>query len=137
MSVRPHHHASPSGPDSASAASTAPAASAVSAATATAAVSAATASADAASDVVRWAAFSCLLVPVVLVVFGTSVGGAAVPALGLVAVTAVCRLLLRRSERSVRGRRTAGNTKSRGRVGARGHMTEVRRETGASSPAHP
>ncbi|AQU71144.1 hypothetical protein BBN63_22775 [Streptomyces niveus] len=71
---------------------------------------------------VRWAAFSCLLVPVVLVVFGTSVGGAAVPALGLVAVTAVCRLLLRRSERSVRSRRTAGNAKSQGaRRGARAH----------------
>ncbi|WTL22895.1 hypothetical protein OG329_28190 [Streptomyces sp. NBC_01506] len=74
------------------------------------------------SDVVRWAAFSCLLVPVVLVVFGTSVGGAAVPALGLLAVTAVCRLLLRRSERSVRALRTAGNTKAQGaRRGARAH----------------
>ncbi|WP_381798289.1 hypothetical protein [Streptomyces niveus] len=123
MSVRPHHHDSPSGPDSASAA---PAAS-----TATVTLVPSTDStdsadpadpADSASDVVRWAAFSCLLVPVVLVVFGTSVGGAAVPALGLVAVTAVCRLLLRRSERSVRGRRTAGNAKSQGaRRGARAH----------------
>ncbi|WP_330175717.1 hypothetical protein OG875_20770 [Streptomyces sp. NBC_01498] len=62
--------------------------------------------ADSASDVVRWAAFGCLLVPVVVVVFGTSVGGAAVPALALVAVTAVCRLLLRRAERPLRARRT-------------------------------
>ncbi|MFI6081441.1 hypothetical protein ACIBBB_10770 [Streptomyces sp. NPDC051217] len=91
MSVRPHHHASPSGPQ------TAPAA-----------------PAESASDVVRWAAFSCVLVPVVLVVFGTSVGGAAVPALGLLAVTAVCRLLLRRSERSLRAQRTAGNTRPQG-----------------------
>ncbi|MFC8074731.1 hypothetical protein ACFUN8_04255 [Streptomyces sp. NPDC057307] len=97
MSVRPHHHASPSGPESASATS-----------------SASAASAESASDVVRWAAFSCVLVPVVLVVFGTSVGGAAVPALGLLAVTAVCRLLLRRSEQSLRAQRTAGNTRPQG-----------------------
>ncbi|MFB8351729.1 hypothetical protein [Streptomyces niveus] len=120
MSVRPHHHDSPSGPDYAAAAPAAP--------TATATLAPSTDStdhadpADSASDVVRWAAFSCLLVPVVLVVFGTSVGGAAVPALGLLAVTAVCRLLLRRSERSVRSRRTAGNAKSQGaRRGARVH----------------
>ncbi|MEU5403986.1 hypothetical protein ABZ348_32425 [Streptomyces sp. NPDC005963] len=49
---------------------------------------------------VRWAAFSCLVVPVVLVVYGTSLGGAAAASLGLVAVTAVCRVLLRRSERT-------------------------------------
>ena len=52
-----------------------------------------------AGDVVRWAAFSCVLVPVVLVVYGTSFGGAAGAALGLAAVTAVCRVLLRQSER--------------------------------------
>ncbi|MEW2415053.1 hypothetical protein AB0953_15200 [Streptomyces sp. NPDC046866] len=51
---------------------------------------------------VRWAAFSCLLVPVVLVVYGTSFGGAAVATLGLVAVTAVCRAMLRRSEKAAR-----------------------------------
>ncbi|MEE1753746.1 hypothetical protein [Streptomyces sp. SP18CS02] len=55
---------------------------------------------ESASDVVRWAAFSCALVPVVLVVYGTSVGGAAATAVGLAAVTAVCRILLRRSERT-------------------------------------
>ncbi|WP_374362962.1 hypothetical protein [Streptomyces sp. NP-1717] len=118
MSVRPHHHDSPSGPDSAPAA---PAGSTVTVTLASVAPASAS-SADSASDVVRWAAFSCLLVPVVLVVFGTSVGGAAVPALGLLAVTAVCRLLLRRSERSGRVRRTAGNAKSHGaRQGARTH----------------
>lgn len=53
---------------------------------------------DPAGDVVRWAAFSCLLVPVVLVVYGTSFGGAAVATLGLAAVTAACRVLLRHSE---------------------------------------
>jgi hypothetical protein len=54
---------------------------------------------ESAGDVVRWAAFSCVLVPVVLVGYGTSLGGAAGSALGLAAVTAVCRVLLRRSER--------------------------------------
>ncbi|MFF7206055.1 hypothetical protein [Streptomyces sp. NPDC008141] len=57
-------------------------------------------SSESASDVVRWAAFSCFLVPVVLVVYGTSVGGAAAAALGLAAVTAACRILLRHSERN-------------------------------------
>ncbi|MEV0221727.1 hypothetical protein [Streptomyces sp. NPDC050704] len=51
------------------------------------------------SDVVRWAAFSCVLVPVVLVGYGTSLAGAAGTALGLAAVTGACRVLLRRSER--------------------------------------
>ncbi|MGY4962537.1 hypothetical protein [Streptomyces sp. 900105245] len=54
---------------------------------------------DTASDVIRWAAFSCVLVPVVLLWYGTSLAGATGTALGLAAVTAVCRLLLRRSER--------------------------------------
>ncbi|WP_416982806.1 hypothetical protein [Streptomyces sp. T028] len=50
-------------------------------------------------DLIRWAAFSCVLVPVVLLWYGTSLAGAAGTALGLAAVTAVCRLLLRQSER--------------------------------------
>ncbi|MCX5075279.1 hypothetical protein OHA84_14330 [Streptomyces sp. NBC_00513] len=57
---------------------------------------------DPAGDVVRWAVFSCLLVPVVLVVYGTSFGGAAVATLGLAAVTAACRVLLRHSEKAER-----------------------------------
>lgn len=55
--------------------------------------------ADSVTDVVRWAAFSCVLVPVVLLWYGTSLAGATGTALGLAAVTAVCRVLLRRSER--------------------------------------
>ncbi|MFF7972717.1 hypothetical protein [Streptomyces sp. NPDC007905] len=54
---------------------------------------------DTTGDVIRWAAFSCVLVPVVLVWYGTSLAGAAGTAFGLAAVTAVCRVLLRRSER--------------------------------------
>ncbi|MFH8575808.1 hypothetical protein OHB11_24495 [Streptomyces zaomyceticus] len=59
--------------------------------------------AEQAGDVVRWAAFCCVLVPVVLVAYGTSLGGAAGTALGLISVTAACRMLLRRSERGLRG----------------------------------
>ncbi|WP_280889127.1 hypothetical protein [Streptomyces sp. LBL] len=54
---------------------------------------------DSATAVVRWAAFSCVLVPVVLLWYGTSLAGAAGTALGLAAVTAVCRILLRQSQR--------------------------------------
>ncbi|MFD4321818.1 hypothetical protein [Streptomyces sp. NPDC058548] len=60
------------------------------------------AAADQAGDVVRWAVFCCVLVPVVLLVYGSSLGGAAGTALGLVSVTAACRVLLRRSERGMR-----------------------------------
>ncbi|GAA3105483.1 hypothetical protein [Streptomyces echinatus] len=72
---------------------------------------------DTASDVIRWAVFSCVLVPVVLVWYGTSLAGATGTALGLAAVTALCRLLLRRSERCAGrcatqrgGRHTRGRT---------------------------
>ncbi|MFE4306759.1 hypothetical protein [Streptomyces sp. NPDC056891] len=74
------------------------------------------ATADQAGDVVRWAVFCCVLVPVVLLVYGSSLGGAAGTALGLVSVTAACRVLLRRSERGmrsegVRGRRRSQDTR--------------------------
>ncbi|KNB49424.1 hypothetical protein [Streptomyces caatingaensis] len=62
---------------------------------------------DPVSDVVRWAAFSCTLVPVVLLMCGQSLGGAAGSAAGLVAVTCACRALLRRSERAA-GRAVRG-----------------------------
>ncbi|MBZ4319313.1 hypothetical protein JNW98_08025 [Streptomyces sp. SCA2-4] len=68
------------------------------------------------SDVVRWAAFSCALVPVVLLMCGRSFGGAAGSAAGLVAVTCACHALLRRSERAAgRAPRAVG----RGGGGAR------------------
>ncbi|MFJ2057663.1 hypothetical protein ACIOMM_17150 [Streptomyces sp. NPDC087908] len=60
------------------------------------------AGADQSGDVVRWAAFCCVLVPVVLLVYGSSLGGATGTALGLASVTAACRALLRRSERGMR-----------------------------------
>ncbi|MFF8829730.1 hypothetical protein [Streptomyces sp. NPDC015131] len=78
---------------------------------------------ESASDVVRWAAFSCALVPVVLLVYGTSVGGAAGTAFGLAAVTAACRVLLRRSERVAEdARRQASPHRGRhSRTGAGAH----------------
>ncbi|WP_225635062.1 hypothetical protein [Streptomyces solaniscabiei] len=54
---------------------------------------------DGVTDLVRWAVFSCALVPVVLLWYGTSLAGAAGTAVGLAALTGACRLLLRRSER--------------------------------------
>ncbi|UQT58416.1 hypothetical protein M4V62_26930 [Streptomyces durmitorensis] len=90
---------------------------------------------DSASDVVRWAAFSCVLVPVVLVGYGTSLAGAAGSALGLVAVTGVCRLLLRQSERGAarlveeRSREPRGR---HGRTGAGAHRGG--RHAGGSAP---
>ncbi|MEV5311610.1 MULTISPECIES: hypothetical protein [unclassified Streptomyces] len=89
---------------------------------------------DGATEIVRWAAFSCVIVPVVLLWFGASLAGAAGTALGLGAVTAVCRLLLRQSERGAarllaeegtphRGRhqRTGTGAHRGGRSGGRGN----------------
>ncbi|TPQ23026.1 hypothetical protein [Streptomyces sporangiiformans] len=76
---------------------------------------------DRVSDVIRWAAFSCVLVPLVLVGYGTSLAAAAGAALGLAAVTGACRVLLRRSERGtprlLAEERTPRHGR-RGRVGA-------------------
>ncbi|MEU5215831.1 hypothetical protein AB0G79_06485 [Streptomyces sp. NPDC020807] len=66
---------------------------------------------DPAGDVVRWSAFCCVLVPVVLLAYGTSLGGAAGTAFGLVSVTAACRVLLRRSERGLHAE--SGRTRRR------------------------
>ncbi|MER7054674.1 hypothetical protein [Streptomyces sp. NPDC000351] len=71
---------------------------------------------DGVTDLVRWAAFSCFLVPVVLLWYGTSFAGTAGTALGLAAVTGACRLLLRRSERGAA--RPAGDHRT-GRAGRR------------------
>ncbi|WP_328496164.1 hypothetical protein OHS59_28280 [Streptomyces sp. NBC_00414] len=65
---------------------------------------------DTVTDLVRWAAFSCVLVPVILVGYGASLAGAAGTALGLAAVTGACRVLLRRSERGAAPLRTAEPT---------------------------
>ncbi|MEU6393075.1 hypothetical protein [Streptomyces sp. NPDC046939] len=66
---------------------------------------------------VRWAAFSCVVVPVVLVGYGISAAGTAGAALGLVAVTAVCRMLLRRSERGAEQLHSEQCCRHRGRHG--------------------
>ncbi|MGW4385766.1 hypothetical protein [Streptomyces sp. NPDC004685] len=72
---------------------------------------------DTVSDVVRWAAFSCVLVPVVLVGYGISLAGAAGAALGLAAVTGACRVLLRRSERCAARPAPVRSCRHRGRRG--------------------
>ncbi|MDX2543829.1 hypothetical protein ACOT81_17035 [Streptomyces sp. WI04-05B] len=101
---------------------------------------------DSATDLVRWAAFSCVLVPVVLVLYGTSLGGAAGTALGLAAVTGVCRVLLRQSERCAarvpaeesappRGRPVEEAAPSRGRHGRTGSGPHRGgRHSGGSTP---
>jgi hypothetical protein len=68
-----------------------------------------------ASDVVRWAVFSCALVPVVLLWYGTPLAGATGTALGLAAVTGVCRALLRQSERGATRLRGEERVPHRGR----------------------
>ncbi|WP_199549888.1 hypothetical protein [Streptomyces sp. N35] len=83
-----------------------------------------TTSAHSVRDVVGWAAFSCVLVPVVLVVYGTSLAGAGGAALGLAAVTGACRVLLRRSERGTArlcAERNTGDRARHGRAGAGAH----------------
>ncbi|KAB7850322.1 hypothetical protein J7W19_11400 [Streptomyces mobaraensis NBRC 13819 = DSM 40847] len=76
------------------------------------------------SDVVRWAAFSCALVPVVLLMCGRSFGGAAGSAAGLVALTCACHTLLRRSERAAgRAPRAVGRTAASLRPGRPGRTS--------------
>jgi hypothetical protein len=75
---------------------------------------------DPVTDLVRWAVFSCVLVPVVLLWYGSSLGGAAGTAFGLAAVTAVCRLLLRRSERGASAHRRHRNGTGAHRGGRHG-----------------
>ncbi|MET8827531.1 hypothetical protein ABZX40_37380 [Streptomyces sp. NPDC004610] len=75
---------------------------------------------------VRWAVFSCALVPLVLLWYGTSLAGAAGTALGLAAVTGVCRLLLRRAERRAAAAPPAD-----------GELPLPHRETGATEPSLP
>ncbi|WP_242552616.1 hypothetical protein, partial [Streptomyces beijiangensis] len=88
------------------------------------------------AEVIRWAAFSCVLVPVVLVVYGTGVGAALLTALGLAAVTAVSRLLLLRSERTsarLLTEHSAPPQSRRGRTGSGAHRGGHRTEEAARS----
>ncbi len=90
---------------------------------------------DSASDLVRWAAFSCVLVPVVLVLYGTSLAGAAGTALGLAAVTGVCRVLLRQSERGAARLLAEESAPPRGRHGrAPAGTHRGRRHSGGTTP---
>ncbi|MBW8703224.1 hypothetical protein MBT84_26880 [Streptomyces sp. MBT84] len=90
---------------------------------------------DRASDVVRWAAFCCVLVPVVLVWYGISTAAAISAALGLTAVTSACRALLRQSERGAAQLRAEERTPLGGRhsgTGTGAHRGG--RHTGESAP---
>ncbi|WP_374120627.1 hypothetical protein [Streptomyces sp. AN091965] len=90
---------------------------------------------ESASDVVRWAAFSCVLVPVVLVGYGTSLAGAAGSALGLAAVTGVCRVLLRQSERGAERARVERRPATAGRrAGAAPGARRGGRHAGPNAP---
>ncbi|MER6011795.1 hypothetical protein ABT151_14100 [Streptomyces bluensis] len=83
----------------------------------------------------RWASFSCALVPVVLLGYGTSLTGAAGAALGLAAVTAVCRLLLRQSERGAARASAERGAPRRGRHGRVGPGTHRGgRHSGGNAP---
>lgn len=75
---------------------------------------------DPVSDVVRWGAFSCALVPLVLLVCGSSPLGAAGTAIGLAAVTCACRALLRQSERTAARLAVERASVHRGRHGRTG-----------------
>ncbi|WP_425244539.1 hypothetical protein [Streptomyces citrinus] len=82
----------------------------------------------------RWAAFSCVLVPLVLVWYGGSAAGAAGAALGLAAVTAVCRVLLRQSERGaerLHSEQCCPHRGRHGRTGSGAHRGGRRTERGA------
>ncbi|MEU5164284.1 hypothetical protein AB0G74_32350 [Streptomyces sp. NPDC020875] len=72
-----------------------------------------------------------MLVPVVLVGYGASVGGAAAAALGLAAVTAACRVLLRRSERNASRPRPEAAGEDRAHP-AHGVGTGARGQTGGA-----
>jgi len=75
---------------------------------------------NSASTLVRWAAFSCVLVPVVLVSSGTSLAGAISAMLGLTTVTGACRVLLRESERGAARLMAEKRAPRRGRHGRSG-----------------
>ncbi|MEV8595369.1 hypothetical protein [Streptomyces sp. NPDC052012] len=78
------------------------------------------------TDVVRWAAFSCLLVPVVLLWCGSSLAGATGIALGLAAVTGACHVLMRRSAHAAAHPPSEDRTPHRGRhhhLRTRAHRT--------------
>ncbi|MEU6123204.1 hypothetical protein [Streptomyces sp. NPDC047123] len=85
---------------------------------------------------VRWAAFSCVLVPVVLVGYGGSLAGAAGAALGLVAVTGVCRVLLRQSERGAARLLAEQNTEQRAERRTEQHNGHRGRRGRAAQGAH-
>jgi hypothetical protein len=92
---------------------------------------------DTATDVVRWAVFSCVLVPVVLVWYGTSLAGATGAALGLAAVTGVCRVLLRQSERGAAHAAEMAHAAQSTHGDHRGHGTQLAHTAHTARPVPP
>ncbi|MEU8588002.1 hypothetical protein AB0C59_13550 [Streptomyces sp. NPDC048664] len=83
-----------------------------------------------AGEVIRWAAFCCVLVPVVLVWHGISIAAAISAGLGLTCGTLACRAVLRHAERGAGtpGSREAerrGRNRGAGADAARGGNTPV------------
>ncbi|MCQ8191105.1 hypothetical protein NP777_23060 [Streptomyces sp. RCU064] len=72
------------------------------------------------NEVIRWAAFSCAVVPVVLLMCGSPFGAALGAAAGLAAVTAASQALLRHSERTAARLGADGVSPHRGRHGRTG-----------------
>ncbi|MET7764948.1 hypothetical protein ABZS71_24115 [Streptomyces sp. NPDC005393] len=75
---------------------------------------------DAVNEVIRWAAFSCAVVPIVLLMCGLPLSGAVGAAAGLAAVTAASHALLRHSERAAVRLGAGGVSPHRGRHGRTG-----------------
>ncbi|MET7935029.1 hypothetical protein [Streptomyces sp. NPDC005322] len=75
---------------------------------------------DAVNEVIRWAAFGCAVVPVVLLMCGLPLSGAVGAAAGLAAVTAASHTLLRHSERATARLGAGGVSPHRGRHGRTG-----------------
>ncbi|WP_339135487.1 hypothetical protein WJM95_11505 [Streptomyces sp. f51] len=82
----------------------------------------------------RWAAFSCVLVPSVLLWYGDSLAGAAGTALGLGALSGVCAILLRRCERG--SAHPAGGRRDTARRPAPRHAPRQRGRHGRTGPGN-
>ncbi|MBL1098011.1 hypothetical protein JK363_15285 [Streptomyces sp. 205] len=75
---------------------------------------------EAVTEVIRWASFSCAVVPLVLLMCGLPFGAALAAAAGLAVVTAASRALLRHSERVAARLGTDAVSPHRGRHGRTG-----------------
>ncbi|MFI0820505.1 hypothetical protein ACH4TX_30925 [Streptomyces sp. NPDC021098] len=75
---------------------------------------------DPVNEVIRWSAFGCAVVPAVLLLCGSPLSGAMGAAVGLAAVTAASRSLLRYYERAAARLDAGAASPHRGRHGRTG-----------------